>query len=180
LYEALDQEAKKHRYPSEETMRTLLFEVAGFLNTRPLTQLSPDPSDPCPLTPNDLLNRPSTSHFPTFSFKDALPSEHYRYLRRAVNIFWYLWKGPYLQSLIARKKWKKERRNFALGDHVLIADTNQPRGKWNHGVVSEVFPGPDNLVRVVNIKTEAGQSLRPITRLCLLTPADNSAQPESS
>lgn len=180
LYEALDQEAKKHRYPSEETMRTLLFEVAGLLNTRPLTQLSPDPSDPRPLTPNDLLNRPSTSHFPTGSFKDALPSEHYRCLRRAVNIFWDLWKGPYLQSLIARKKWKKEKRNFAVGDHVLIADPNQPRGMWNHGVVSEVFPGPDNLVRVVNVKTEAGQSLRPITRLCLLTPADNSVQPESS
>lgn len=58
LYDALGQESKSHRYPSEETMRTLLFEVTGLLNARPLTQLSTDPTDPRPLTPNDLLNRP--------------------------------------------------------------------------------------------------------------------------
>lgn len=161
-------------------MRTLLFEVAGLLNSRPLTQLSPDPADPRPLTPNDFLNRPSTNHLPIGSFKDALPPEHYRYLRRAINMFWDLWKGPFLQSITTRKKWQKTKRNFAVGDHVLIADPNQPRGRWSHGVVQRVFVGADNLVRVVNVKTDTGLSLRPITRLCLLTPADNSAQPESS
>jgi hypothetical protein len=42
---------------SDEVLRTLLFEVAGLLNSRPLTYTSSDPDDFRPLTPNDFLNR---------------------------------------------------------------------------------------------------------------------------
>ncbi|XP_045033912.1 uncharacterized protein LOC116935697 [Daphnia magna] len=45
LYRALDSEKLKLQYPSEETLRTLLYEVAGLLNGRPLTAASNDPAD---------------------------------------------------------------------------------------------------------------------------------------
>lgn len=37
LYNALEQEKSSFRHPTEDRLRTLLYEVAGLLNTRPLT-----------------------------------------------------------------------------------------------------------------------------------------------
>ena len=51
LYRALELEKKGLRYPTEEMLRTLLFEVAGLLNSRPLTYTSSDPEDLRSLTP---------------------------------------------------------------------------------------------------------------------------------
>ncbi|XP_045031054.1 uncharacterized protein LOC123473776 [Daphnia magna] len=49
LYAALDSEKAVLRNPSDEILRTILFEVAGLLNTRPLTYTSSDPDDFRPL-----------------------------------------------------------------------------------------------------------------------------------
>ena len=45
LYRALNIEKKRLRLPTEEMLRTLLFEVAGLLNSRALTYTSSDPED---------------------------------------------------------------------------------------------------------------------------------------
>jgi hypothetical protein len=45
LYRALDLEKAGLRYPTDEMMRILLAEIAGFLNARPLTYASSDPED---------------------------------------------------------------------------------------------------------------------------------------
>ena len=39
LYAALSKEGNLHRHPTEDVLRTLLFEVAGLLNTRPLSAM---------------------------------------------------------------------------------------------------------------------------------------------
>ena len=175
LYRALDIEKKGLRLPTEEMLRTLLFEVAGLLNSRPLTYSSSDPEDLRPLTPNDLLNRPPISHRPTSGTvtDSALPRERFRYVQKLCNLFWDLWTKQYLPSLISRSKWKNKQRDFRVGDIVLIADPNLARGKWHMGKVSEVFPSQDKLVRVVQVKTKDGVYTRPIHRLCLLESVDN-------
>lgn len=73
LYRALEQEGNSLRYPSEDLLRTLLYEVAGLLNTRPLTYAISDPADFRPLTPNDFLNRSPTAYPPAGTFGDAPP-----------------------------------------------------------------------------------------------------------
>ncbi|KZS08408.1 Uncharacterized protein APZ42_027611 [Daphnia magna] len=88
MYAALDKEKKCLRHPTDETIRTMLYEVAGLLNRRPLTTPSEDPADLRPLTPADFLNRANTASPPVDTFDDALPREHYRYLQRVLNIFW--------------------------------------------------------------------------------------------
>ena len=173
LYRALDLEKKGLRYPTEEMLRTLLFEVAGLLNSRPLTYTSSDPEDLRPLTPNDILNRPPTAYGPTSATETdtALPKERFKYVQRLCNLFWDLWIKRYLPSLVSRSKWKQKQRDFRIGDVVLIGEPNVARGRWNLGKVTEVYPSKDGLVRVVQVKTEDGLYTRPIHRLCLLEKA---------
>ena len=174
----MEQEGGKFRYPTEDLFRTLLYEVAGLLNTRPLTYASSDPEDFRPLTPNDFLNRPPTSYPPAGSFDDASPREHYRYLQRVLNLFWSMWKTVYLQSLAARKKWQIKRPNLGVGDVVLEVNKNFRRGEWSIGHVTKVFPGTDGCVRAVDIQLPTGIFRRGITELCLLE-SSSSVQPDS-
>ncbi|XP_045023412.1 uncharacterized protein LOC116935800 [Daphnia magna] len=129
LYRALDAEKLKLQYPSEETLRTLLYEVAGLLNGRPLTAASNDPAGFRPLTPTNFLNRVNTACPPVGHFEDALPRERYRYLQRVLNLFWDIWKKVYLQYLVSRSKWKNPKPNFAVGDAVLENDSSLRRSQ---------------------------------------------------
>jgi len=69
LYAALDSEKTGLRNPSDEILRTLLFEVGGLLNSRPLTYTSSDPDDFRALTPNDFLNRAPIADLPAGDFR---------------------------------------------------------------------------------------------------------------
>ena len=44
--------------------------------------------------------------------------------------------------------------------------------KWSLACVTEVFPGKDNIERVVKLKTLSGTYTRPITKVALLMPAE--------
>jgi len=175
LYRALELEKKRLRYPTEEMLRTLLFEVAGLLNSRPLTYTSSDPEDLRSLTPNYLLNRPPISHRPasTTQTDTTVPKERFKYVQKLSNLFWDLWIKRSLPSLISRSRWRPKQRDFRVGDVVLIAEPNVARGKWHMGTVSEVHPSRDQMVRVVQVKTKDGVYTRPIHRLCLLESVDN-------
>lgn len=72
-------------------LRTLSFEVAGLLNSRPLTYTSSDSGDLWPFTPNDLLNRPSIAHGSTSTLNTdtALLKERFKYVKKKLhNLFW--------------------------------------------------------------------------------------------
>jgi hypothetical protein len=175
LYAALEIEKGVLRHPTEDMLRTLLFEVAGLLNSRPLTYASSDPDDLRPLTPNDFLNRPPAANLPVGEFQDALPRENYRYVQRMTNLFCDLWKGTYLQSLAGRKKWQARRRNFEVGDFVLEIDKQLKRAQWSTGRIVKTYPGADGLVRAVDVKIGNGIFRRGIQQLCLLE-ANSTAQ----
>ncbi|KFD62107.1 hypothetical protein M514_25709 [Trichuris suis] len=153
---------------TEEVFRTLLFEAPGLLNSRPITYASSDPKDYRPLTPNDFMNRPSFVHVPVGTFTHASMRQRYQEVERLSTLFWDLWKSHYLPTLIQRTKWKVQRRNLSIGDCVLLAEPNVPKGQWITGRVEAVFPGSDGLGRVVKVATKNGSYIRPIHRLCSL------------
>ena len=168
LYRALENEKARWRFPTEDTLRTILFEVAGLLNSRPLTYVSSDPADFRPICPNDFLNKPPMADVPAGSFEDADPRECYKYVQRTLNLFWDLWKAVYFRSLATRKKWTGVQRNFAVGDVVMTLEKGLGRGQWSTGHVVKVFPGADSLVRVVDVQLPTGIFRRGIHKLCLL------------
>lgn len=166
----MDAEGEALRHPNEKVLRTFLFEVAGMLNSRPLHPISSDPTDLRPLTPNDLFNRPPNANVPAAGFDRALPSNLYRYVQRMRKMFVNLWRGPYLQWMADRKRWRQKNRNLAVGDFVAEIHPNLKNSDWSTGRVVRIYPGADGLIRAVDVQLPTGVFRRGVSTLCLLPP----------
>ena len=75
------------------------------------------------------------------------------------------------------KTWKRERKNVQAGDVVLLEDQNAIRGIWKLGIVKNVFPGRDSLVRDVEVEVvskDGSKTLfsQPIQKLVIIVPKD--------
>ena len=152
---------------SGEALRTLMAEVESILNGRPLTGNSDDPADMKPLTPNHLLLMQSNLNVQpgVFVKGDLYCRNRWKQVQYLTNVFWKRWLSEYLSSLQERQKWLRPRRNFVVGDLVLIADQ---RVQWPLGRVVEVHPGSDGLTRSVKVATRTTVLSRPVTKLCFL------------
>ena len=155
---------------TDEMLHTLMAEVAGILNSRPLTLVSRDPKDLEPLTPKHLLSLRSNPSKPVGSFgkEDNCSKRRWRQVQHISDIFWKRWLKKYLPALQERAKWMKPRRSLEIGDLVLIADENVHHGKWPLGKVDDVFRGKDGHVRLATVQTSLTVLSRPVTKLCFL------------
>ncbi|GFT30063.1 bel12-ag transposon polyprotein [Nephila pilipes] len=59
----------------------------------------------------------------------------------------------------------KREEKVNVDDIVLIGTDNKKRLHWLLGRVLELFPGKDGIIRLVKLRTEKGNVLRPIQRL---------------
>ena len=163
----------KERLVTDFQLMTLLTEVETIINSRPLTETSDDINDLEALTPNHFLLGRANRHLPmgVFTDHDLCSRKRWRQVQLLADHFWKRFRKEYLPSLTKRVKWNSEQRNSEIGDLVLLADSNAPRGQWKMARIIKVFPGEDGVVRVAEIKTEAGILTRPVTKLCLLEEA---------
>ena len=139
----------KEQLVDDETLSTLLCEAERILNDRPLTSLSDHPDDPELLTPNKLLPLRSNSCFPPDVFKGHDKySKRWRQAQCLADSFWKRWMKGYLPALQTRQKWSVPRRNFAVGELVLVVDEKTLRAHWSMGLIEEVFPDSYGYVNV--------------------------------
>ncbi|XP_046869360.1 uncharacterized protein LOC124462006, partial [Drosophila willistoni] len=82
-----------------------------------------------------------------------------------VMVFWKQWHQEYLTTLQQRPKWTTTTPNIAVGDVVLVKESNTPPAHWHLALVLEAYPGKDQLVRAVRLKTSSGELTRPITKV---------------
>ena len=159
---------------TDEVLSTVLAEVECMLNGRPLTHVSNDAGDPEALTPNHLLlGRDSPSLPPgMFSAEQLSLRRRWRQAQQLAEHFWKRWHKEYLPTLMKRGKWSRESRRIQVGDVVLVAENNAPRGRWPLARVVKVYPGSDGRVRTVELKTKSGTYVRPVVKLCVLEASD--------
>ena len=155
---------------NEEMLRTLMAEVQGILNSRPLTPVSNDLKDLEPLTPNHLLLLRENPNLPpgAFAKEDTYCKRRWRQVQYMSEIFWKRWLKEYLPTLQLRQKWCNPRRCFAVNDLVLVMDGNVHRGKWPLARVVQVHRGRDGYVRSAEVRTSTSTLVRPISKLCFL------------
>lgn len=156
--------------PKVETLRSLLFEAANIINSRPLTHLPVAGDEDEPLTPNHfLLGCASSTQTPgPDDNKLMCMRKQWRVAQALKNRFWKRWLLEYLPDLTRRAKGHAEQPVLRIGSLVLICDDNLPRGQWRRGRVIEVYPGPDGRVRIALIKTADGELKRPVSKLAVL------------
>ena len=178
LWEAAVKSFKSHFYRTVgdrlftyEEFETYVVEVEGILNSRPLTPLSSDPNDLRPLTPFHFLIADSSQALPEMDVTDQRINrlsnwEHINYVKQH---FWRRWYAEYLNQLKIRSKWSFNKTcDIKIGTMVLLKVENTPPRQWILGRISEVFPGRDQVIRVVNVRTLQGVYRRAITEIAPL------------
>ncbi|XP_059223171.1 uncharacterized protein LOC131996976 [Stomoxys calcitrans] len=157
------------KYTFEE-FSTLLARIEACLNSRPLCPISDDVSCLDALTPGHFLIGGPILAPPEPDIREAPESIVNRWQRvKALNQLLCLrWKNEYLKELTRRNKWKNPDDNVKVEDMVVIKEDNIPPNEWRLGRVTKVLPGVDQLVRVVEVKTERGLIVRPVVKLVVL------------
>ncbi|KAM8861775.1 uncharacterized protein ACB058_008484 isoform 2-T2 [Synchiropus picturatus] len=163
----------KQQVMDEEGLQTLLCEVESIINDRPITTTSNDPNDLEALTPNHLLLMRTQPNIPpgVFSKDDLYVRRRWKQVQYMADLFWRRWTQEYLPLLQERQKWNTTKRNFNLGDVVLIVDSSAPRNSWLLGKITKIMPDSKGAVRSVCVQTKTSTLERPITKICLLEEA---------
>ena len=51
------------------------------------------------------------------------------------------------------------------GEVVVLKEYNVPRGDWPIGIITGIYPGQDNVVRVVDVRTSKNEYKCPVNRI---------------
>lgn len=153
-----------------EEYATILTQVEGCLNSRPICKQSDDPADLSPLTPAHFLIGEPIILCPGEDLLTTKTNYLHRWelLQQMMQGFWKRWSSEYLNTLLNRPKWNRVTENFRVGDLVIIKEDNLPPARWSLGRIERVVTGPDELVRSVALRTQFGLIKRPIVKLALL------------
>jgi hypothetical protein len=154
---------------SYEELLTVLAQVEALINSRPLTAMSSDPSEPTALTPAHFLNTAPLLSLPAPEVSQSSRLlDRYALLDRLVQSFWRRWRAEYLHTLQSRAKWNSNIVPIREGVVVVINVDNAPPFTWPLGVIERVHPSKDGVTRVATVKTNKGSFVRPVVRLCPL------------
>ncbi|GBN71528.1 hypothetical protein AVEN_112953-1 [Araneus ventricosus] len=156
-----------------EQLLTVLIEIEGMINSRPITYVGSDTEEPTALTPAHFLLGKRITSLPSVrlhldsnlsSRKCLIKSFNYR--ERLMRSFWTRWKNEYLLNLrSAHLSLVKNSSPFKVNDVILIKDDHLPRNFWKLGRIIELLPGRDGKVRACKVKTESTIIKRPVQLL---------------
>ncbi|XP_025193663.1 uncharacterized protein LOC112593485 [Melanaphis sacchari] len=153
-----------------EEFLTLTIRIEGILNSRPITPTSSDPHNLSVLTPGHFLIGQPIHAVPEPDITDVQVNRLNRWqlIQQCHQSYWKRWSHEYLSTLQSRQKWYKTSPNLAIGDMVIVEAPTRPPTEWRLGRVTEVYPEPDDVVRVVSVRTQDGIYKRPVVKLVRL------------
>lgn len=119
----------KDQVVSEELLSTVLVEVEGILNSKPLGYVSSEISDIDPVTPNLLLMGRWDASLPqvVYGTRELLGKRKWRHSQVIADQFWKQFIQNYLPSLQPCAKWQKSTPNLSVGQVVMVVDFQLPR-----------------------------------------------------
>ena len=154
-----------------DELHTVLVEVEGTLNSRPLTFVSSGDVEE-PLTPVHLIygrgilslldfTRNREASFSQAVSSDDMPRRR-QHLQLLLDHFWKRWSREYVTELrkLHRKKSRQEKHiSRSVGDVVTLFEDNRPLSQWRLARAEQLIPSSDDNVRaaVVRIITKTGR-----------------------
>ncbi|KAK7882057.1 hypothetical protein WMY93_028231 [Mugilogobius chulae] len=155
---------------AEPVLQTVLIEVEGLLNAKPLGYISSDAADPDPVTPNLLLMGRRDASLPQaiYASSDLLSRRRWRHSQILADHFWSHFIRRHLPDLQKRSKRHSDTDNLTIGQVVMVVDSQLPRAQWPIGRVVKICPGSDGRVRAAEVRINGQTYLRPVVRLVRL------------
>ena len=158
-----------------DEMYTILTEVEAMVNSRPLTQVTDEPSEMNYLTPacfligRKLINIPVK---PVSSKKKTPEQKELNRLmvqqNRTLNQIWKTWRENYMRNLGTVPTRVNEDQCIKVGELVMVSEHSIVRTKWVVGVVDKTKEGKDGRVRTVWVRTADGTYSRPVQHISRL------------
>ena len=131
------------RKPSLIELQTFFTDAVRIANDRPLTTLSDQPNDLCPITPSSFLGQHLAPNSPLCGLHDQGDLRNdYLYNSTLAHRFWLLWMKSYLPSLQGRNKWRTLQTNLVPGQLVLVGDAEDlaSKGAYRLGRIHSLHP----------------------------------------
>ena len=158
----------KEQSLDDESFYTLMCEVEAIMNERPITKVSDDPNDMSALTPNHLLFLREYQNVPP-----GIITKDDTYRRKWKQIQYMATSSGVVGRKNTCQLFRNDRNGstnkpIQIGDLVLIANQNMPRGHWPKGLVIETYPDKKGIVRQVKLRTADGFLLRDVRKICFL------------
>ncbi|UYV84495.1 hypothetical protein LAZ67_X002373 [Cordylochernes scorpioides] len=152
------------RVVNYEEMVTILENCERVINARPLTYIAEDNDDLVPLTPEMFLREPRAEGEIDLNEFRCNFGKSYEKRKRLLKDFRKRFRSEYLGLLVHHDNRKKQRQ-LKVEDIVLVEVENRKQINWPMGKITKVFPGTDNVRRLVEVKTKSGFMKRAVQRL---------------
>ncbi|KAK6172490.1 hypothetical protein SNE40_016128 [Patella caerulea] len=155
-----------------EELLTLIIQIEGVLNSRPLTYLCDDGGEP--LTPSQLVIGRRLLSEPNAVTPEVINPDSYarsKYLKTVLDHFWNRWRREYVTDLREHHKFNQTKgQSVHVGDVVIIYEDKVPRHNWNIARIERTLEGRDGNIRsaVVRVLNKSGKPIlmnRPLQRL---------------
>ncbi|KAK5979541.1 hypothetical protein GCK32_011489 [Trichostrongylus colubriformis] len=204
VYERLIKSVKQSFYKTignriltVDELVTIMTEVEGSLNSRPLTYQG-ELYDIKPLRPTDFIVKDMELAYPFENLREDdedtpyLPSAEQIQLQtrrqaeaalastqKLTERFWATWQKTYLDDLRESHKLRMDNKRTGtkpprIGEVVLLADPNLPRYSWRMGRITELKEGSDAEIREAVVRMPNGNCMRrPVNLLVPLELEDN-------
>lgn len=154
--------AKRITSPGE--LQTVLTEVEGALNNRPLTYVYGEPDEPLPLTPADIIGGKLQLHDFIGKQQGSDIEDAWRSRCRVTQEWWARWRREYLKELGATVQAKAaSNKQLSEGDVVIIEDKG-PRTFWKMCRIEKTYPGSDGTIRSCLLRSSGKELLRRSTK----------------
>ena len=171
-----------------DELQTVLTEVEGVLNDRPLCYFPEQDGSYVPISPARLMTGHSINALPDWSrlsrmseVSSSFPSKRLKLLEVQLGTLWQAWHKQYLLLLQSKGGDSGSSVEPCIDQVVLIMENNVPRGRWNMGRITELYKGRDGKVRSVCLKTAAGELRRAVQSLVPLEwPQNENSELETS
>lgn len=116
---------------SEDVLLTVLVEVEGILNAKPLGYASSDITDLDPVTPNMLLMGRRDAALPQVTYvPEPLTRHRWHHSQTMADHFWSHFTRHYLPTLQDHSKWQPQVDDLTVDSVVMIVDPQLPHAHW--------------------------------------------------
>ena len=146
-------------------LQDVMLDIQLVLNNRPLSYCVDDGQLPV-LTPNMMIFG-KANYLMELTHEDVEERDlrkRAKYLKKCKDALWQRWKREYMRALRERHNLTHNGKGTDLrkGDVMLIKGDEKNRGLWKIGIVEQLIPGRDGVVRGVRLRAGKSFMERPI------------------